>query len=53
MTQNSKQHTPGGQYMEGDSGIKVAAKRAKKIIRKDTSYTDGAIKKAQQMRGAY
>ncbi len=51
MTQQSKQHTPPGPGPEGDAGVKLAAKRAKKIIRKDTSYTDRAIAVAKNMRG--
>lgn len=49
-TQNSANVTPQGPDEKGDSGVKVAAGRAKKIIRKNTSYTDGAIKRAMQAR---
>lgn len=49
--QNSANTTPKGPDQGGDSGVKVAAKRAKKIIRKNTSFSDNAIKAAQNMRG--
>lgn len=49
--QNSANHTPPGPDQMGDKGVQLAAKRAKKIIRKNTSYTDGAIAVAKRMRG--
>lgn len=36
---------------KGDSAVMTQAKRQKKIIRKDTSYTDGAISRAKMLRG--
>jgi hypothetical protein len=36
---------------KGDAGVKLAAKRAKTVIRKDASYTDGAIAVAKRIRG--
>lgn len=52
QTQNSKNQTPGGQYMNGDKAVQMQAKRQKKIIRSNTSYTDGAIARAKMLRGA-
>ena len=50
-TQNSKNVTPPGPDQSGDSGVKVAAKRSNKIIRKNTSFSDNAIKSAINQAG--
>ncbi len=49
--QNSPNSTPKGPDEKGDEGVKVSAQRAKKVIRKNTSFSDSAIKAAQNMRG--
>ncbi len=51
QTQNSKNQTPGGQYMQGDKGVQAEAKRAKSKKTQNSVYDESAIARAKKMRG--
>jgi hypothetical protein len=50
--QNSPISTHASVGQEGDAGVKMQEKRQQKIIRSQTSYSDGAIARAKALRGA-
>lgn len=49
--QNSPISTQSSVGQEGDKGVQLKTNRSKKIIRQETSFTDGAIARAKAMRG--